>query len=106
MVDIYIPESDEFKNNFSHLSKLLQDFNIEVEFDESNNKFKTNLSFILQMQRLRKYVTFSVFTIIVVVLFAYLFNTKSDIKNTINTNIINNTISENAEVNANVDITQ
>jgi len=42
MLENKITESEEFKENFSNLSKILKEFNFQVEYDESTKKFKTN----------------------------------------------------------------
>ena len=42
MLENNINESDEFKENFSNLSKLLKEFNFEVAYEKSSKTFKTN----------------------------------------------------------------
>ena len=44
MLENEVTESEEFEENFSDLSKLLKEFNFVVEYDESTEKFKTNLN--------------------------------------------------------------
>ena len=108
MFENKITESEEFKKNFSNLSKILKEFNIQVEYDKLTKKFKANLSLALQIKHWWEYVIVTNSgtnnlviigcTTILVVLFAYLSNINTIIINY----ICNNTISGNAELNANV----